>query len=268
METFIETRAAVLSCKKYNKPIYVILKLTEEMEIQGDTSPLSALIALQSLNIAGFGLSYNQNPSSVCDIISELEPYAEIPLIASISAGEENLLIPNLYSISPAVIGKTADEILNAGAKIICTSSGITPEHTLNIKNEITHSRPIKKSSKNVAYSDLLLSNGIDFYSLDDERLEFTEQIECTYDMAESLITAEEQSFDVLSVVVNSVDDAMEFYNNAALSSLPVSFYSNNADALKTALFLYCGRCLVDSKSELPEYILADLAKEYGAVVY
>ena len=77
-----DTRAALISCKKTEKPVYVFLKvdengLTEEFEVPA----LGALITVQEMGADVFGISSDiQDCEKIC---SELVKYAKIPLIAN-----------------------------------------------------------------------------------------------------------------------------------------------------------------------------------------
>lgn len=80
MRSLTDIRAALISCKKTEKPVYVILEvdengLTEEFEVPA----LSALITVQEMGADAFGIS---SDTQDCDkIITELVKYAKIPLI-------------------------------------------------------------------------------------------------------------------------------------------------------------------------------------------
>lgn len=80
MCSMADIRAALISCKKTKKPVYVFLKvdengLTEEFEVPA----LSALITVQEMGADAFGISSSlQNCDDLC---TELMKYAKIPLI-------------------------------------------------------------------------------------------------------------------------------------------------------------------------------------------
>lgn len=77
-----------------------------------------------------------------------------------------------------------------------------------------------------------------------------------------------ETSCDILRVEIISSDDAIDFARNAHMSTLPVMFLSDNEIALKMALMLYQGIAMIDSSTMIPENILSDICKKYGAVIY
>ena len=81
-------------------------------------------------------------------------------------------------------------------------------------------------------HNDILLCNGLEFFSLDAERMEFTEPILCESDMADLLLSAEEDSQDLLLIQLDTPEDAALFGANQYLAQLPVCFRSDNEAAL------------------------------------
>lgn len=75
-------RAAVLACKKENKPIIATMKVDEDGDTAIGTNVLCAMLVLQEMGISAFGL--NCTSADLCpDIIEEIAPYAKIPLIVN-----------------------------------------------------------------------------------------------------------------------------------------------------------------------------------------
>lgn len=80
MCSITDMRAALISCKKTEKPVYVFVKtdengLTEEFEVPA----LGALITAQEMGADAFGISSDIQDGG--DICTELIKYAKIPLI-------------------------------------------------------------------------------------------------------------------------------------------------------------------------------------------
>ena len=86
--------------------------------------------------------------------------------------------------------------------------------------------------------------------------------------MTDEFMEIEDDSYDIISVEVETPDEAVSFAENDHMAELPVSFLSSDELALKTALLLYSGRAMVDSRSELDREVLEKIAYKYGAVVY
>ena len=80
MQSMTDMRAALISCKKTDKPVYIFVKtdkngLTEEFEVPA----LGALITMQEMGANAFGISSNMQDCS--EICAELLKFAKIPLI-------------------------------------------------------------------------------------------------------------------------------------------------------------------------------------------
>ena len=82
MRSMADIRAALISCKKTEKPVFVILKvdengLTKEFEVPA----LSILITVQEMGADAFGISSDtQDCGKIC---AELIKYAKIPIIGN-----------------------------------------------------------------------------------------------------------------------------------------------------------------------------------------
>ncbi len=269
MLSLSETRAAVLACRKFGKPIFVTMTLGQHGELFMGGSPAGALVTLQALGITAFGLNCAFGPSQIAEAIRNLKPFAKIPLIAKPNAGEPNPLIPDHYDISPVMMKEAMKEILDAGASIVGGCCGTTPEHIAELRSLLDSYEPsVSCPEKAGQENDLYLANENELFSLDNERLELSEPISCQYDMADDLLDAEEENFDLLRIDVETPEEAEEFALNEHMAKLPVCFHSNQEKALERALFLYQGRCMADSHSDIPEDMLKAIAARYGAVIY
>lgn len=210
MCSMTDIRAALISCKKTEKPVYVFLNvdengLTEEFEVPA----LGALITAQEMGADAFGINSDKK---VCDdICTELAKYAKIPLIAN-----------NMYK---HISTDTQDDFFI-----------------------FTH------------YNNI--------YFLEADTTEISEPITCQPDMEEIIADTCKTSCDILRVLINSCDDAIDFARNAHMATRPVMFSSENELALKMALMLYQGIALIDSTTMIPEGVLAEICTKYGAVVY
>ena len=100
-----------------------------------------------------------------------------------------------------------------------------------------------------------------------DEFFEQSKPILCGFDMADELLEAEETSEDVLTVQVDTIEDAYNFAENSYMLNKAVSFLSDSEEALEMALLLYNGRAFVDSRSNMDEKALKNIAEGYGAII-
>ena len=212
MRSMADIRAALISCKKTDKPIYVFIDTDDDgSTIEYEVPALGALITVQEMGADGFGI--NCPDEKICSgIEQELLQYAKIPVI------------------------KHCTEICE----------------------------PLKKIKDDF----FIFTHYNNIYFLEADTTEISSPIRCQPEMEEIISDVCETSCDILRVEIISSDDAIDFARNAHMSTLPVMFLSDNEIALKMALMLYQGIAMIDSSTMIPENILSDICKKYGAVIY
>lgn len=242
ISTMTDLRAALLSCKKTEKPVYVTVVHSEQEEDNCDISALGALITAQDMGADSFGISI-KNGGDCTNILNELVQYSKIPLLGKVQADN-----PNNYN-----------KMISSGVSIFIFEENINCSFE---KNKLL--RP-----KTVQLDDFFIFTHYgNVFFLEADTTEISDPISCLPDMEECISEACKASYDILRVEINSTDDAIDFAHNAHMSSLPVMFLSENVIALKMALMLYQGIALIDSATLIPEIELKKICKKYGAVVY
>lgn len=262
-------RAIVFACRKENLCLAICMSCNEDGETPCGDNITACLIALQELGISAFGIGGNLTPSEITDVLDNLSPFAKISLMAIPAAGDPNPIIPELYDLAPQKMAEAVLPLLDKGVSILGQGNGVTDQHITALKETLfsydnTHSRLEHEDEED----HFILSNARHFFVIHDERLEITEPFICSHDMADALLDAEDDSYDVLLIRIETADDAMIFADNAHLAALPVMFSSDNDLALKAALMLYNGRAMIDSESAIEEAELKEIAAKYGSVLY
>lgn len=243
ISTMTDLRAALLSCKKTEKPVYVTIVPADRDDNEiDDISALGALITMQEMGADFFGISYT-NGNDYINTINELAQYSKIPLIGKVR--KENL--------------SNYGSIVSAGIKNFIFEDIV----------EYDAEKKILPRSKIERLDDFFVFTHYgNVFFLEADTTEISEPIGCFPDMEECISEACKSSCDVLRVEINSTDDAIDFAHNAHMSSLPVMFLSENIIALKMALMLYQGIALIDSSTLIPKDDLEEICRKYGAVVY
>lgn len=246
-----DMRAALLSCKKTEKPVYVIISRSEtDSEEAGGISALGGLVTAQEMGAAAFGVSCDNYGSGAeySETVKELFPYAKIPIIIDLKRKFADTKDISEISASEYVgyFSAESDEMLNRE---------LTEKFNNNLSVHL--------------HDDFFVFTyyGYTFF-LEADTTEISEPISCHPDMGEEISEICKTPCDVLRVEINSNDDAIDFAENAHMSSLPVMFRSENPLALKMALMLYQGIALIDSDTLIPENELEEMCRKYGAVVY
>lgn len=273
MLSLTDVRAAVFACQKYDKPIYVTITVNERGKTLSGASAFTCLVALQELGISAFGLNCSFGPQIIGEQIKEIAPFAKIPLIAKPNAGQPNPLNNNEYDLTPESMCEAMKEILDSGASIIGGCCGTSPAHIAKMRELLdsytTSANADELAAKKCEQSnDIILSNETEIFALDNDRIEFSEPIYCEFDMADVLLSCEDESFDVIQIYLETIDEAYQFSLNQHFAKLPICFHSSSIAALERALFLYSGRAMLDCQSPIERSELDVLAKKFGAVVY
>lgn len=266
MTSLRHARAAVLACRNLNLPIFVTMAVDDEGRTVENNSALACLVTLQELGISAFGLNCSAYPKDMAKFFEELAPFSKVALIAKPACckiTEDG----NTDTLSPKEFAEQFLPLFRAGVTIAGGCCGATPEHIQQLR-KVMDSFDFKQTTIEPQGRELVLTNERDAFCFDLDMLEFTEMLRPSADMADEFMKIEDDSADVISIQIDTPEDAREFALNAHMAALPVCFYSENEIALKAALLLYCGRAIVDSKSGIDPATLEKIAKKYGAIVY
>lgn len=254
MEELSEIRAAVLACRKLEKPIMVMLEVKdEEMDSLGGRE-LAYLISLQGLGVSAFGIK----PSEDCPaedierLYKQIYPYAQIPIFARLYAGKV------LYS--------DIRKLLSLGVKCF-DCRDIRPAECDVVSIELSKADFSTDVQKKEDIS-FLPANEEQAFFLNPESVSVSPQIDIECDMADELVDFEDESYDVVSILVTAHDDGFRFSQNMHYLNLPIMFSAQDSETLRMALHYYHGRAIIDSKCGLPTDEIKELALEFGAIIY
>ena len=126
-----EARAALLAVReRCDLPVMVTMTFEASGRSLTGNDPVAALVALQALGADAFGCNCSTGPGDMAQIIRQLRPYAEIPLVAKPNAGLPQFRDGRtVFSMDAAEFGGFAAVLAEAGAQIIGGCCGTTPEH-------------------------------------------------------------------------------------------------------------------------------------------
>ncbi|WP_195543135.1 homocysteine S-methyltransferase family protein [Massiliimalia timonensis] len=272
MVSIPEARAAAIALRKFKKPVVITMTIDEEGNTLDGGKAVNALIILQELGIAAFGLNCSCGPAAMLEVLQQMTEYAKVPLVAKPSASsydeDRHTLIPGL---PPEQMAEQMKALIQAGASLVGGCCGTTPEHLRKIGAMLQQYPPavIFDSTRPIEKEDeIILADSTEHYHLYSDQIECSAPLLCSPDMCDDFLRLEEERIDVIVVEIDNVDEARDFGANAHLSSLPISVYSHDEIALRLALLLYTGKALVDSRSSIEEETLKKIANKYGAIIY
>lgn len=292
IETMIdlqEARALLLAVKELSDA-FTIVTMTFEKDghTLNGTSPLAALVTLQSLGADAVGLNCSVGPSEMVAVIKSLKPYATVPLVAKPNAGLPQLLDGRtIFPMAAEEFANYARPLVEAGVNLIGGCCGTTPQHIQLLRKRVAGLKPHPPQRQSLAalssaYEALILGEN-DPLRIVGERINPTgkkalqEEIrQGKKDLILRLALEQKQNkADLLDVNVgvpgiDEVKALTETVKTLSLkNSLPLVLDSANPKALEAALRIYPGRALLNSISLEKEKMerLLPCARRYGAMV-
>ncbi|MFP4199838.1 MAG: homocysteine S-methyltransferase family protein, partial [Clostridia bacterium] len=288
MVDIAEARAALIAARE-SCELPIICSMTFECDGTTVTGvhPASALITLQSLGAFAVGCNCSTGPADMLGIISEMAPYAEVPLVAKPNAGMPRINAAGdpEYSLNPAEFAREYALLLGAGVEIIGGCCGTHPGH-IEALAELDHSLRGRPPRENGSQRGMVCSPrkrvdlGEDRLRIIGERINPSGNGRLSASLRrgemqvvrEYAIEQEEDGADLLDVNVGSpsseelelVDAVVE---ELAAREVPVAIDSADPAVIRRALRRYPGRALVNSISFESEKmdVLMDICREYGA---
>ncbi|MEG1779024.1 MAG: homocysteine S-methyltransferase family protein [Oscillospiraceae bacterium] len=260
LTSLAQCRGAIIGCRQTGLPVMVTISVDEDGQTSDGCTALSAMIVAQSLGVTAFGLSCCNTPLSLIKPISEMIPYAKIPLIARPNAGTHGNII------SPEEMAKEMRPLLELGVQIIGACCNSTAAHIAKLRELIDTFNFASVKLEKVPDDIIIMCSDTEAYFLD-EMFELSDEITCRLDMSDLFLELEQSCFHVACIVIDSIEDAYTFCMNSHMLRMPVAFLSDNEEALEMALLMYNGRAFIDARSSIDEDILNNLAAHYGAVI-
>ena len=249
--TMAEERAAMLAVRQASgKPVVVLARCDEEGRTASGTDVLAALIVMQGMGAAAFGLSCWEGEEALLEQLQRLTPYAAVPLAAVVSrAGAELQTLAEAGVKLFACGGDLSGEgvaALARGLERVDFSRFAPPEHDPDV---------IPCASEKEAR----------FITPD---VDVGETIECTPDLMEEILEAEETCPQgALKIAILEEDDVAIFAENQYVVRDALCLWSDVPELLEQALRVYQGRAFWDGTGDLEPEFLAEMSRKYGLVL-
>ena len=261
MTDMAQARAAVLACRSVSpKPVWACFTCDDEGRTPGGTDVLAALIVMQGMGVSAFGLNCT-SPQDTAQQLERLAPYASVPLIAKPSAG-----LPGACC-APEELAALAPRYAAAGARIFGGCCGTGPEHLAALRQAVAQVdfaafQPVERDPDVIPCAS---EKEARFITPD---VDVGETIECTPDLMEDILEAEEVSPQgALKIAILEEDDLDIFAENQYVVKDALCLWSDVPELLEKALRLYQGRAFWDGTGDLEEDFLREMARRYGLVL-
>lgn len=252
MASLAELRAAVIACRRFGKPIAVMLSADGGDYGDRQSRELAWMITLQKMGVRAFGIKSSEGIDRLEELFRDLYPYAESVLFARLEHG--NVKVSHLR------------RLIACGAECF-DCRGISPAELEVVGIEL------KRADFGALLSEkedtsFIAANDRQAFFLNPENITFSPQIDIECDMAEELVDFEDEAYDCISILITEHDDGFRFSQNVHFLTVPIIFSTSVEEALHMALEYYNGRALVDSRCGINEERLKAIADEFGAIVY
>jgi 5-methyltetrahydrofolate--homocysteine methyltransferase len=276
LETMIsltEARAALLAAKETGLPVTVSLTVDKNCKLLTGGEVLPCLVTLAAMGAEAVGLNCSTGPDVVYESLKTVAQYLPVPLIAKPNAGlPRNIEGTHIvYDISPEEFAEYVPKFLNNGIGILGGCCGSTPEHIALMRQQIDKTsfgaQVNVDTAKADGIRDFIAADEKHVFFIDEENLDFSHKIDCGPNLADDLVSIDDDGFVAARIMVKTIDDAREFGLNAYLITMPVVLLSYDYAAMDQALMLYQGRAMIDKKSEIAPEKLEELSKRYGAII-
>ena len=267
--TMPEARAAVLAARSVSdKPVWVTFTCDENGRTLSGTDVLSALIVMQGMGCAAFGLNCSCGPDGMLEQLERLTPYATVPLIAKPNAGMPEMEGEKaVYHCGAEEFASYVPALAKAGVRIFGGCCGTTPGHisALRAAVEAVDYGAFPTPERDPDVIPCASEKEARFITPD---VDVGEIIECTSDLMEDILEAEEERPQgALKIAVLEEDDLEIFAENQYAVKDALCLYSDVPELLEGALRRYQGRAFWDGTGDLEPEFLRRMADKYGLVI-
>ena len=266
--TMPEARAAVLAVKSVSdKPVWVTFTVDENGRTLSGTDALAAMIVMQGMGVSAFGLNCSSGPDAMLEQLERLTPYATVPLIAKPNAGlPETVDGKTVYNCSPEEFVAHVEAMAAAGVRIFGGCCGTTAEHIAAL-NEAVSKVDFDCFPTPERDPDLIpcaSEKEARFLTAD---MDIGEPIECSPDLMEDILDAEDEGDAALKIAIYEQDDLDIFAENQYVIQEALCIETDVPELLEGALRAYQGRAIWDGTCEMEDRFLQEMSIKYGLIV-
>lgn len=283
-----EARAALIAVKESCQlPVLVSMTFDQGRRTLTGTDPVTALITLQSLGADVVGCNCSTGPAEMAELISQMKPYARVPLLAKPNAGLPKLVNGvTVFDMDPTEFSGYAETLIRAGAGFLGGCCGTSPDYIRGLKNKTAAQKSPPISCH--PYSAITSSRKTVFFGTDlpvkvvGERINPTgkkklqEELKegSTHEVRRLAMEQTDKGAEILDVNVGmpGIDERKTMVDISVLLSsftdAPLCLDSSSPEVLEAALRIYPGRALINSISLEKVKIekLLPIAAKYGSM--
>ena len=289
IETMIDiqdARAALLAVKETcSLPVIVSMTYDRDKRTLTGSDPVSASITLQSLGADAIGANCSTGPAEMVEVIKDIKPFLNVPLIAKPNAGLPKLVDgKTVFDMDAPSFCVFTKPFVDAGVNLIGGCCGTSPDYIKGIKEQVKGlkpAHPVKERFASLTSARKTVFPGKELI-LVGERINPTGKLKLQEELKEGkegeirrlALEQAEKGASVLDVNTGTpgVDEKSAMVSAIKLLSTiaeqPLCIDSSSPGVIEAALRIYPGRALINSISGEKEKLqkLLPLAAKYGAM--
>ena len=269
MSDSYEAKAAVLAAKENcDLPVLVTLIFDEKGKLLTGGTVDSTVAMLEGLRVDALGVNCGLGPKQMHPIIERLTQVSSLPIIVNPNAGlprSENG--KTVFDIAPAEFSDLMEEIAGMGVQALGGCCGTTAEHVAALRAavEAVDFSAFVPPRRDPDVIPCASEKEARFITPD---IDVGETIECTSDLLEDILEAEENAPQgALKIAIYDEDDLYTFAENQYAVKDALCLWTDVPELLEQALRLYQGRAFWDGTGELEAAFLQEMARKYGLVL-
>lgn len=245
-----EARAAVLAIQKYSdKPILCTFVCGETGKTIYGGDLTAALITMQNMGVAAFGINCCGNLDVVIRVLQEMKPYAKVPLIAKPNAGMPQVVDGDtIYSMTPETLASHIPAFWDAGARIFGGCCGTHAEHIRSIF-EALQAMP-KTETECFGTKQGCASEKMVFDLADMPSIEEIPTLVLDDDIIASTMEARAEGTEILKVIPKTEEEVETLLENQYAIALPLYLECSDATLRTQLMYGYHGALLCSEEDQ------------------
>ena len=251
VQAMAQARAALLGVRQagLTQPLLVVCRCDEEGRTPSGGDVLACGIVMQGMGAAAFGLRC-PDPGALEEQLARLRQYLDLPLIAGAGEGGCAAHVPAWAA---------------AGARVFLSAA--RPEGVSTLAGalegvDFSAFPPVERDPDVIPCAS---EKEARFITPD---VDVGETIECTPDLMEDIVTAEEESpVGALRIAILEQDDVDLFAQEQYAIRDALCLWSDVPELMEAALRVYQGRAFYDGTADLEPEVLERLRQTYGLIL-
>lgn len=249
MTSLTELRAALIAAQESSSlPVIAQLRVDDEGVTPYGTELLAAAVTAQSMGAAAIGIYARGCFSALGQILRDTAPYLSVPVMA--------------------VVPPEADEAELRALPGVSIFAGIKSKQTpalLELLERLGGFEALPALDRHVDGTLILAADSRSAHFIDAE-VDITTDIECTPDLDEEILAAEDDSWGAMRLHIDNEDDLAAFMEHQYLIRRPLCLCSDDPELFERAVRAFDGRAIYDGTCELTERHVAQMAAAYGLI--